>query len=198
MTREEELWLALSLVEKLGPATLHHLLDRLGTVEQVAGAAPEELCRASGIAPALAERIARATEVDAFKMERRLVAEQGIGLLTFDSAAYPAPLKDIPNPPLLLYRRGQAVSWNGMALAVVGSRKTTRYGEATTRRFIAALAALAPGTLIISGLARGIDTVAHEAALDCGLPTVVLPMAWPVSIRRKMPRLPKESVPRVA
>lgn len=174
MTPAAENWLALSLVEGLGQKTLRHLLDRFGSVEALLAAPPEQLSRLPGLGTALAGRIARARQTDAFRMERRLVAEHGTRLLTLDDPDYPALLRQIAVPPPLLYGRGVFPLPEGLYLAVVGTRRATRYGERVTRRLIEEVAAQVPTLVVVSGLARGIDTVAHEQALACGCPTVAV------------------------
>jgi DNA processing protein len=174
MTPAHENWLALHLVERVGGKTLRRLLDAFGDVEGVLAAAPEAISRRCGLHPELARRVARAREVDAFRLERRLVAEHGVRVIPMDDPAYPARLHDVHLPPPLLYCKGQWPPPEGPWLAIVGTRGHTRYGEKTTRRIVAELAALEPGAVIVSGLARGIDTEAHAQALDSGLYTVAV------------------------
>lgn len=92
-----------------------------------------------------------------------LCVEQGIGFLVFTDEHYPALLKEIPDPPLLLYQRGAMTASDQNAVAIVGTRHPSFYGRTQAKRFSQELAA--KGLTIVSGLARGIDQVAHEAAL---------------------------------
>jgi DNA processing protein len=174
MTPAQESWLALSLVERIGPRTLQRLLDAFGDVDGVLGADAEAIRRRCGLHPELAQRVARAREVDAFRLEKRLVAEHGVALVAMDSDEYPARLRDVYLPPPLLYCRGQWPPPEGPCLAVVGTRSHSRYGEKVTRALIEELARLEPAAVIVSGLARGIDTVAHEQALESGLATLAV------------------------
>lgn len=174
MTPEEENWLALSLVEGLGPKTMSTLLRRFGSVERILSADATELTRNTGMARDLANRVANAREVRAIQIEKRLIDQHGVGLTTIESDQYPELLRETMVPPPLLYHRGKFPASHGLHLAVVGTRSNTRYGEKITRRLITELADAQPDTVIVSGLARGIDTIAHQQALECGLRTVAV------------------------
>lgn len=174
MTPREEAWLALMLVERMGSRTVQRLLEAFGDVEQALAAAPEDITRQCGLHPELAGRIARATEAPAFAAERRRADELGVALVTLDADAYPRRLRDLPLPPPLLYCRGALPAEDAPWLAVVGTRAHSRYGERITRELVQGMAGLERRTVIVSGLARGIDTVAHAAALEAGLPTVAV------------------------
>jgi DNA processing protein len=174
MTPQEESWLALNLVERVGGKTLRRLLDAFGDVDAVLAAGPEAISRRCGLHPELAARVARAREVPAFQTEKRLVAEHGVRLIPMGSPDYPERLTGVHLPPALLYCKGQWPPPQGPWLSVVGTRNYTRYGEKVTRRLIEELAAHEPAAVIVSGLARGIDTVAHEQALACGLWTLAV------------------------
>lgn len=174
MTPQEENWLALALVEGLGARSMQVLLHRFGTVGELLDASPAEIGKVSRLKPKVAARISRAREVDAFHIEQRLVAQQGVALVTLESENYPVLLRETDVPPPLIYTRGEFPIAQGNHLAVVGTRNFTRYGEKTARRLIEEIAAADPSTVIVSGLARGIDTIAHEQALDCGLKTIAV------------------------
>ena len=174
MTAAAESWLALNLVERVGGKTLERLLDAFGDVDSVLAAAPEAISRRCGLHPELAERVARAREVPAFRAEQRLVAQHGVYLIARDGETYPERLRAVHLPPPLLYCKGQWPPPQGPALSVVGTRSPTRYGERTTRKLIEELAQHEPSAIIVSGLARGIDTAAHAQALECGLFTVAV------------------------
>jgi DNA processing protein len=174
MTPLEESWLALHLVERIGGKTLRRLLDAFGDVDSVLAAQADAISRRCGLHPELAARVAKAREGSAFRTEKRLVAEHGVRLIPMDSADYPARLGDVYLPPPLLYCKGLWPLPPGPWLAVVGTRGNSRYGERSTRRLVEELAQQEPAAVIVSGLARGIDTVAHEQALACGLHTVAV------------------------
>ncbi len=174
MTPREADWLALTLVEGVGQKTIQALLHRFGDVGALLDASPGEIRKVRGIGPELAARISNAREVDACKIETRLVEENAIRLIPLDAADYPALLRETDVPPALLYERGSLPGEEVTCLAVVGTRRASRYGEKVTRKLIEGLAAIDPGMVIVSGLARGIDTAAHQQALDSGLKTVAV------------------------
>jgi DNA processing protein len=161
-------------VQGVGQKTIRRLLHRFGSIGALLDSPTEEIARASGIDPALAARIARARDVDALRVERRLIAQHGVSLLCLDQPEYPALLRQIHVPPPLLYGRGEMPLAEGWYLAVVGTRRQSRYGEKATRSLIEELAAAVPSLVVVSGLARGIDTTAHAAALELGLRTVAV------------------------
>jgi DNA processing protein len=174
MTPREECWLALSLVKGLGQKSIRGLFDHFGGVEAILAASPKALGSVARIPPELAARISKAREVQAFQMEQRLVEQHGIRLTTLDAEDYPPLLLETDIPPPLLYSKGEFPLAGGLFLAVVGTRRYSRYGEKATRRLIEELATLEPSLVVVSGLARGIDTVAHEQALACGLKTIAV------------------------
>ena len=174
MTPVAEAWLALSLVEGLGKKAIRALLHTFGDVEAILAAKPDQLSRTGGIKPELAQRIANAREVDAFRMELRLIEQYGINLVTLGQPEYPSLLLETGAPPPVLYTKGNAPLGGRLALGVVGTRRCTRAGEKVTRRLVTEMAALAPELVIVSGLARGVDTVAHQQALASGLTTIAV------------------------
>jgi DNA processing protein len=167
-------WLALSLVQGVGQKAIRRLLDRFGTVSALLEASPDVIAEAARLEPGLAARIARAREVDAYQMEQRLISRHGVRLLCLDQEDYPLALRDIQVPPPLLYCRGEVPLPSGWCLGVVGTRRQSRYGEKVTRGLIEQLAERVPDLVIVSGLARGADTTAHETALGLGLKTVAV------------------------
>ena len=174
MTQGAEHWLALTLVEGVGHKTVHTLLRHFGSVEALLDADAETLRRAGALKPEVARRIAGAREVRAFHMEQRLVQQHGVHLLPVDAPDYPPLLHETAVPPALLYCKGALPDGERPHLAVVGTRRNTRYGEKVTRKLIAELAQATPELVIVSGLARGVDTAAHEQALESGLDTVAV------------------------
>jgi DNA processing protein len=96
----------------------------------------------------------------------------GITILTWESAAYPAYLREIPTAPPVLYLQGELQEIDRLGVAVVGTRRLTAYGRQVTRDIVSGL--VRNGVTIISGLARGIDAVAHQAALDAGGRTIAV------------------------
>lgn len=174
----EQRVLALTLAAGAGGMrSLRAALDAFGSPEAVLAAGSSSLIARCGLTQDRAERLASSVTTPAFRIESRLIAEHGVRLVPRDSPEYPAALQGISSAPLLLYVQGTRPLKppdGGPVLAVVGTRRPTRYGEQATRKLIADLAKREPRLTIVSGLARGIDGIAHEAALESGLTTLAV------------------------
>jgi DNA processing protein len=158
--------LALHLLPGLGPRLTAALLRRFGSAGAVLRAGAAQLREVSHIGPKLSEDLCRAmrdVDVDA---ELAHVARHGVHLRRLGTPEYPAPLAEIPDAPHLLYVRGTVEPADVKAVALVGSRKYTGYGRRVAERLAAGLARA--GYVVVSGLARGIDGIAHRAALQAG------------------------------
>ena len=162
MNNQESL-LALNLLPGLGPIRIRRLLERFQTSEQVLRARENQLTAVQGIGPKAA-RIIRSWEdhVD-LQGELSSIRERGLSILTPEHPAWPSAFQHLPDGPIVLYVWGRLEERDLHSLAVVGSRKATHYGRTCTHKFSFQLAHA--GFTIISGLARGIDTAAHEGAL---------------------------------
>ena len=159
-------YIALNLMEEIGPVGVRALSIALGSPEAIFEAAPDDLARAEGVGPAQIKALLRQRgRVDpARELERARRA--GADIVTPADAAYPRPLLGLHDPPLALYVKGTLAPEDKRALAVVGSRHTTVYGRETAERLAFHLAKA--GFTVVSGLARGIDTAAHRGALQGG------------------------------
>jgi DNA processing protein len=153
----------------VGPARVSTLLDRFGSAERVL-AAPEEALRR---VPGIGEAVARAVRAAAGPEGRAKVDEVvdrlrrvGAVALTPDMEDFPEALRSIPDPPFLLFACGDLTLARSPGLAVVGTRTPTDYGRRATERLAGDVARA--GFTIVSGMARGIDTVAHTAAFEAG------------------------------
>jgi DNA processing protein len=164
--------LRLSLVSGVGPLLRKTLLERFGTPAAVLAASRDELQCVDGIGPKIAARIVAAREEIDAEEELRIAAEHGIDVLTEANAAYPRPLRQIHDPPGVLFRRGQAQPQDELAVAIVGTRHATRYGLQQAERLAASLART--GFTVVSGLARGIDAAAHRGAMSAGGRTIAV------------------------
>ncbi len=161
-----EAYITLNRIEGIGPVRVRALVEALGSPEAVLSAPESALSAVRGVGPKVAENIVSQREgLDAGR-EESAAAKLGARLVTPVDAEYPAVLKTIYDPPLCLYVRGTLEKQDEQALAVVGTRRSSHYGAAQAER-LAYLASKA-GFTIVSGLARGIDTVAHRAALKAG------------------------------
>jgi DNA processing protein len=173
LTKEEELhWLALRLIPGLGTRKANQLLERLRTPQAIFRASRSEL-EASGLSGSVAQTIASGCTFDDAVDQQQKMLETGASLVAFSDPAYPQRLKEIFDPPIALFARGSRVGLlQSIPLGIVGTRRPTPYGTAATERLSADLAQA--GLTIVSGMARGIDTSAHRAALDIGGDTVAV------------------------
>ncbi len=158
--------LLLTMVPGIGPLTCRALLERFGDAGNVLDASLSSLKEVGGVGPKLAERLIRARKEIDVESEFALCRERGVDVVAPSDATYPNGLKEIPDPPPLLYRRGTFQSSDGLAIAIVGSRRCTPYGLRVAERLAASLARV--GVTVISGLARGIDEAAHRGAIRAG------------------------------
>lgn len=170
-TEEEMHWLALRLVPGLGTRVALRLVEALGSAVDVFRASSTEL-EALGVASHVVRNIAAGTVYEEAIREAEKARQLGISFLTFRSSDYPPLLKEIFDPPLLLYAQGNIDLLKSPGLAIVGTRKPTAYGRAITGRLASDLAGR--GLTIVSGLARGIDSAAHRGALDAGGKTIAV------------------------
>ncbi|MYB76742.1 MAG: DNA-protecting protein DprA [Chloroflexi bacterium] len=163
--QDRAFYVALTMVPDIGPGRMHRLLRHFGTMSAAWHASPAAW-RDAGLEPAVAATLERARgEIDPAQELARL-AKAEIAALTWADAAFPPLLRQIPSPPICLYVRGSLAASDELAVAIVGTRNATAYGRSITRRLAADLAA--NGVTVVSGLARGIDAVAHRAALEVG------------------------------
>ena len=156
----------LSMVEGIGATTYRRLLDRFGSSTAVLNAARSDLRGFDFLKPEARNRLSVArTECDPEAIVE-LCRHEKIDIVSIRSPKYPEPLQTIHDPPPLLYIRGIVLPKDRFSLAVIGTRRFTAYGRRQAERLTSALAR--SGFTIISGLARGIDAVAHRTALKSG------------------------------
>lgn len=165
LTEREARW-ALGLVPHLGGVALSALLERFGSAAAVWEAPRRRLGEVRGVGPALARALAEFDCAEMLRQDRARAAQAGLAVLIWGDAGYPALLARIPSPPPLLYLRGELRPEDAVAVAVVGARRATAYGEEVAGELAAELARR--GVTIVSGLARGIDGAAHRGALEAG------------------------------
>ncbi len=172
LSREEELhWLALKLVPGLGARTSGKLLERFRTPQAIFRASRSEL-EAAGVSGTVAQSIASGCTFEDAVTQQERMAESGAVLVTMGDSRYPQALRDIFDPPPVLFVRGRVELLQSLSLGVVGTRRPTPYGVAVAERLAADLAHA--GLTIVSGMARGIDTAAHKGALKAGGETVAV------------------------
>ncbi len=165
-------WLALSLVPGVGSILIKRLLERFKTPEAVFRAPVKELLKIEGLGERVAGEIQIGPLEKAVKRELSLLKEAGGKIITIKDDDYPKRLKDIYDPPALIYMRGEVKSEDELAIAIVGSRKTSPYGRWFTEKIGQDLAR--HGITIVSGMARGIDSIAHQGALQGGGRTIAV------------------------
>jgi len=157
-------WLALSLTPGVGGIFIKRLLDRFQTPEAVFQAPLGELLQIEGLGEKVAREIQKGPVDKKVEKELSLLGEVGGKIMTIKDESYPKRLKEIYDPPPLLYVRGELKEEDELAVAIVGSRKTTPYGRWITEKMGQELAR--QGITIVSGMARGIDSHAHWGALS--------------------------------
>lgn len=169
MESETVLWAAIGSFSKFGPAKLGRLESHFGLSEHVLEAPASELVRA-GIEPALAQEFAAWRHgLNPSKLADWLDREK-IAVILHSSPGYPRLLRSIYQSPFLLYSKGTAVP-EELALAVVGARRFSSYGRQAAEELVGGVAKHAA---IVSGLALGIDALAHQAAIDAGGRTIAV------------------------
>ena len=172
LSREEELyWLALKLVPGLGTRTSVKLLDRFRTPQAIFRASRTEL-ESAGVSGAVAQSIASGITFEDAAGQHDKMAEAGAVVITMGDPRYPQRLREIFDPPILLFARGRVELLQSLAVAVVGTRRPTPYGLAVGERLSGDLSHA--GLTIVSGMARGVDTAAHKGTLAAGGDTVAV------------------------
>jgi DNA processing protein len=164
--------LRLSLIEGVGPIMRHTLIERFGSATAVFEAAPSDLREVPGVGPKLLKSLCDPNKPAAAQAELELCRSENIGLLVPEQRSFPRPLTRIPDPPGVLFQMGEWLPEDELSLAIVGTRHATTYGLRVAERLSGALARA--GYTIVSGMARGIDTAAHRAALNAGGRTVAV------------------------
>lgn len=157
---DRKYWFFFSLVPEVGPKKIFQLLNYFNNIEALFRAGPENL-REIGLDKKTLENIAQ-TKNTAWEKEYEKLGEKNISFVSFPEKNYPKLLKEIYGPPLGLYYRGELKD-DEYPIAVVGTRKTSSYGRQITAEIVRPLAQAK--IVIVSGLALGIDTLAHQAAL---------------------------------
>src|SRR5512147_995488 len=166
---DKRYWIGFNLIKGIGAVRMQALIQHFGDLEIAWKAAPADLAQA-GLSLKLIERIVQArTSVDLEKVWAKIEA-QGIGILTWEDEAYPQRLKEIDQPPPVLYLRGEYLPDDLFAVAIVGTRRVTAYGRQITEELSSFLAA--NGITVISGLARGVDAISHQTTLKAGGRTI--------------------------
>jgi len=164
-------WLALALTPGLGPTRIKKLIERYGTAECVFHASLTEL-EATGMRAVSAQSVATGKSLELAQQECVKAVEAGARIISLSDPEYPSRLKEIYDPPVILFVKGSVEVLARPGIAMVGTRHPTPYGSGMAERLSTDLAAR--GLVIISGLARGIDTASHRGAIAAKGKTVAV------------------------
>ena len=170
MTRLKAL-IGLNMFCDIGSARLKKLLNYFGKPENILKAPCGELMGVSGIGKEIARKVTSLKEED-IEQELDLAKKYNLKIITVDDAEYPGNLKHIPDPPIVLYVKGELKKEDRLSVAIVGSRRASFYGLSCAEKFASDLSER--NFTIVSGLARGIDTSAHRGALKKGRRTIAV------------------------
>ena len=158
-----EAFVALNLIEGVGPVRVRQLLEHFGDAPAILTASRTQLLQVRGIGDDTAGAIAGWEQTTDLAGELKRIADSGCRVIIQSDEEYPASLREIYDPPIVLYLKGALTAREKNAVAMVGSRQTTHYGIETARKLAYQLAYV--GVTVVSGGARGIDTAAHQGAL---------------------------------
>lgn len=166
---DKKYWIGFNLIKGIGAVRMQNLVAHFGDLESAWGADANELSE-SGLGAKLVEKVISARkDINLDQVWARIEA-QGIKIVTWADEAYPNRLREIDQPPPILYFRGEYLQDDLFAVAIVGTRKVTAYGRQVTEEIASFLAS--NGITVISGLARGVDAIAHQTALKVGGRTI--------------------------
>ena len=162
---ERAYWVALNMAAGIGPVRFQRLLDICGGARGAWEASDLDLA-AAGLERRTADSLRRLRQRTSPEAVTRRLAQLGIRALTLLDEEYPSNLREVADAPPVLFVRGRLVAEDSLAVALVGTRRATAYGRAVAERLARDLATA--GVTVVSGLAKGVDTAAHVAALEAG------------------------------
>lgn len=171
MSEDRRFWVAFNLVRGIGAVRLRSLIEHFGSAEAAWTGEEGELREAGLGVKTLSRLMALRSDLDVDRLWQQVQA-QGVTVVTSEDEAYPSRLLEIEQPPPVLFVRGQWLPEDEAAVAVVGTRRITSYGRQVTEHLTTHLASR--GVTIVSGLARGVDEAAHNAALAAGGRTIAV------------------------
>ena len=167
-----EAYIALNMVDGVGPIRVRALLDRFNEPQAILSAAKADLMQVAGVGEEVARSIISWREKVDLDGELARIEKAAVQVVTRDDADYPKNLREVYDPPIILYVKGTLSERDALAIAVVGSRRTTLYGQDMARKLAYQLGRV--GVTVVSGLARGIDTAAHTGTLQAKGRTVAV------------------------
>lgn len=187
-----ELYLALTKTPKIGPILAKNLISYCGGIEQVFSKSKSELLKIPSIGPILVENFDPKEAIADAKNDLKLLLQHEVNIITYLDPAYPKRLLNFDDAPILLFYKGNIDFNHHRTIAIVGTRTPTTYGTTTCERIIEGL--LPYNVVIVSGMAFGIDSVAHRKSVELNIPTLGilgngLPNVYPgenTSLAKKM------------
>ncbi|MBN1625836.1 MAG: DNA-processing protein DprA [Deltaproteobacteria bacterium] len=197
MSEKRCLWLALAMIQGLGNIAIKRLLERFREPEMIFKASLAELCEVEGIREEIARSIVKKRYSGDPERELIKAEDQGVRIITYNDPEYPVLLREIHDPPVVLYIKGKDIPGNRTFIAVVGSRNSTSYGQKAAEKIGQGLARRGLG--VVSGMARGIDSSSHWGCLEGkGITIAVLgtgiDVVYPTSNRRLYDQIAEKGV----
>ncbi|MEW6003255.1 MAG: DNA-processing protein DprA [Nitrospirota bacterium] len=165
-------WIALSMLQDVGPVGAKKLLSSFKTPERIFNAKADDLLSVEGIGLNRAKNIKKFSLWEEVDKQIEILEKKQIRVVSLHEPSYPEMLRDIEDSPAVLYMKGNILPRDRYAIAIVGSRKPTHYGISVTENISEELASM--GFTIVSGLARGIDALSHRSALRAGGRTIAV------------------------
>ena len=162
----------LNLIQGVGLKTVQALRDVFGSTERALQATSDELRKIDRLSPTVCDLLIHKPVLYPIERELELIHKYGCQIVTLYDAAYPPHLKEIDTPPFVLYVKGELTPEDALSISLVGSRNAKDYGRKVSYRLSYQLAQR--GVTVISGLAKGIDTLAHRGALEAGGRTIAV------------------------
>ncbi len=171
----EELYrIALTMVPSIGPITARKLMENVGSARGIFQEKREHLQKIEGIGPVMVRSLKSNDLLRQAEKELKFLLKHHIAAHYYQDPAYPSRLKECADAPILLYARGDQGLNPSRSLSVVGTRQASGYGKDLCRSIVLELCAQLEDLVVVSGLAFGIDVMAHRAALEGGIPTVAV------------------------
>ncbi|MGB1252216.1 MAG: DNA-processing protein DprA [Candidatus Promineifilaceae bacterium] len=171
MSSDPKFWIGFNIVKGIGPAKVRALLDHFGDLERAWHANERELKKIGFDKRTIKSFFGTRADIN-LDAEVDKLAQHGVRMLCWDSADYPTSLRHIPTSPPTLYIKGELKESDKWGIAIVGTRKLTEYGRQMTHEITTGL--VRRSITIVSGLARGIDSIAHKVAVDMGGRTIAV------------------------
>ncbi|MBP6409796.1 MAG: DNA-processing protein DprA, partial [Pseudarcicella sp.] len=162
--------IALTMIPKIGDVSIRQLISYCGSASAVFEAKPHKLLKIPGIGKVLSENIQNKSVLEKAQTQLDLSLKHNAQMLFYTDAAYPKRMKQLYDAPVMMYYKGNADLNQTKTIAIVGTRQVTEYGKMVTDQIVAELSVFNP--LIVSGLAYGVDIVAHKSALKNKIQTV--------------------------